>query len=417
MIPDKGANKEQLDERLEQLRDELLLADETVAAQERGDQGQAIVLTDSRLIIMKAGIAATGTLNGRKTGIYPFEQIKTVSLRKGPMGAVIQVTGEADGQGDERPENVVVFSGPDDVKRCDAFAAKIEAALGRPVERIEPHPEAAAGETEKAAPAKSRGGRVAKSLAEEMFEETVSEQSQPATIPVARKPEPIPAASAPESRQSIFERGLNLDSDRAPSQTTFGPNPHIPKPRRRSGSQPDRVLVLFGVLLAIVLLGVAIVAPMRRQLASPVAQLDVKQLTSNPALHRHQYIQVSGYRQRAVEILKESDASAASVRAAAGTGNRQALISAIEKDATGNAWNKLNDMNAPMGLAGAKESITSGLFIRKSAIEAAATGSVTPAATGRKLGEADERIAKGLAAMDQMLETLQAKIGGKAKAK
>ncbi len=397
MVPDKGAHGERLDERLAQARDEVLLAGESVVAQECGDQGQAVVLTDLRLIILKVGITATGTLNGRKTGAFPFQQIKTVSVRKGPMGAVIHVSGDATGSDDERPENLVVFSGPDNVKRCDAIAAKIESALGRPVERIEPRPELAAEVStapQETKPPKGRGGRVAKSLAEEMYGEQPLE-------PVAEEP----AATVFEAAPDVIEREM----EQTPDEPAFGPNPFIPKPRRKPGSQPDKVMVLVGVMLAVVLLGVAVIAPMRRQTYAPVAQLNIRQLTSNPSLQRHQYIEISGYRKRAAEILKASDTSAAAVRAAIGSGSHGAL----ERDVTGDVWNRMSELDAPLGLAGAKESIVSGLFIRKSAVEGAMTGSVSSADTIRKLDEANARIAKGLAAMDRMLNALKAEISRK----
>lgn len=422
MVPDKGAHGERLDERLAEARDEVLLAGESVVAQECGDQGQAVVLTDSRLIVLKAGITATGTLDGRKTGAFPFQQIKTVSVRKGPMGAVIQVSGDAAGSDDERPENLVVFSGPDNVKRCDAIAAKIESALGRPVERIEPRLELAAEETdssqdnvvsesgpevstaqeaaqEETKPSKRRGGRVAKSLAEEMYGDASATQS---VEPVAEEPAAIELESAPD----VIGHGIEQTSD----EPAFGPNPFIPKPMRRPGSQPDKVMVLVGAMLAVVLLGVAVIAPMRRQADAPVIQLDVKQLTSNPSLHRHQYIEISGYRKRAAEILKASDTSAAAVRAAIGSSSHQAVVSTLKRDMTGDVWNRMDELDAPLGLAGAKESIVSGLFIRKSAVEGAMTGSVSSADTIRKLDEANARIAKGLAAMDRMLNALKAEV-------
>jgi len=400
MVPDKGAHGEQLDERLAQARDEVLLAGESVVAQECGDQGQAVVLTDLRLIILKAGITATGALNGRKTGAFPFQQIKTVSVRKGPMGAVIHVSGDATGSDDERPENLVVFSGPDRVKRCDAIAAKIESALGRPVERIEPRPELApevSTAPQETKPPKGRGGRVAKSLAEEMYGDTSAAQSMEPALDE-------PAATVFEAAPGVIDL-IEQTSD----EPAFGPNPFIPKPRRKPGSQPDKVMVLVGVTLAVVLLGVAVIAPMRRQTYAPVAQLDIRQLTSNPSLQRHQYIEISSYRKRAAEILKASDTSAAAVRAAIGSGSRGAL----ERDVTGDVWNRMSELDAPLGLAGAKESIVSGLFIRKSAVEGAMTGSVSSADTIRKLDEANARIAKGLVAMDRMLNALKAEISRK----
>lgn len=59
MASGKGVSSGEFDERLAAARDSALLEGENVVAQEEGDQGQALVLTDLRVIVVKGGITAT----------------------------------------------------------------------------------------------------------------------------------------------------------------------------------------------------------------------------------------------------------------------------------------------------------------------------------------------------------------------
>lgn len=484
MVPEKGAHKEELDERLVEARDEVLVAGEKIIAQEVGDQGQAIVLTDSRIIIVKAGITATGQLNGRKTGIYPISNISQISLRKGPMGGVIMITGEAAPSADgSKPENIVVFSVPDRIKRCDAVAAKLEEALGRPIERIGPAseapaepkpepekaPEIEAVSVEESAPVKEpevkkpRGGRVAKSLAEEMFGEAepVAEAPRPKPAPKPApveavevtppaQPQPVKAAAPevphqevapppvvvepvqqmvaepaapepvieakPEMVQSTPEV-IEEPEEEVIHEPEFRPNPKLPKPTRRKQKASNKVLVLVGGLMAMVLVGVAVTSPLRQQQVRQQTEINVSQLTNSVTVLSRQYRDISEYRDSALAAIKPSNTTATAVRAAIGSGNHQSVMSAISKDVTNNAWQKISELNPPLGLAGAKETMVSGLFIRKNAIQGASTGSVSSAETARKLAEADSLLARGAASMDKMLKNLESRMGRGAKGK
>lgn len=480
MAPEKGARKEELDERLIEARDEVLLPGENVVAEESGDPGQAVVLTDSRIIILRAGITATGMLNGRRTGAYPVSQITDVSLRKGPMGCVLQVCGEGVGASpDERPESIVVFSGPDKVKCCEAIADRIEKMIGKAVERIEPKsaPESVpASESSEAvsvaepiaesvtepvatasAPAsepvvevakpkerKSRGGRVAKSLAEEMFEECTPSESvphRPADQPVYASqaapevtvPETVPqpvaempeVAPPPQVVEDIMQAGPeateqhNVTEDAEPESedepnaaldSGFRPNPNLPKPVRRKSRGSGKSVVLIGGLMAVLLMGIAITAPLREQNSKPVAEVNIAKLTNNATVLRRQFIDVSSYRAKTVEIIKASDSSIAAVRSAVSSQNPQVIQSALRNDATDSAWTELSGTKAPAGLAEARERLVSGLFIRKSAVEGAMTGTVSAADTLRKLADADRQIAAGFEVIDRMLRDLESRM-------
>ncbi len=199
MTSDKGRSSDPLDERLVEARDEILGDAENVLAQEMGDQGQAIVLTESRVTILKAGLAATGTLDGRKSASYDLDRITAVNVRKGPMGAVIQIcAGEQEPAHAGPPDNVIVFSGDKRVRKCDAIAANIEKALGTPAHNtesgandsrepttepqplVEEHASAEPQPVEENAPEVPKGGREPTSLADEIYAELVEAQADPA---------------------------------------------------------------------------------------------------------------------------------------------------------------------------------------------------------------------------------------------
>ena len=137
MASERSASSNNLDERLEKTRDNSLVQGEKVIIQAMGDLGQAIVLTDSRVFILKAGITATGSLNGEKATIFKYDEISCVRLRRGPMGAVIQVisTQISDDSQVIPPGNVLVFNGDVKVKKSEAVAAKMK-SMGLNVERI-----------------------------------------------------------------------------------------------------------------------------------------------------------------------------------------------------------------------------------------------------------------------------------------
>ncbi|MGQ9455705.1 MAG: hypothetical protein ACUVRS_03905 [Armatimonadota bacterium] len=130
---------EPLNERLASIRNKTLNTDETIIAQAKVDHGQAVVVTSERILIIKAGITATGKIDGEIVGRFPFSDISTVKIRKGPLGAAIQIltNNQPAPKPDSVPDSIVVFTGPHQVKQCEQIAEKIEAALGKPLERIE----------------------------------------------------------------------------------------------------------------------------------------------------------------------------------------------------------------------------------------------------------------------------------------
>lgn len=430
MASDKGAPKDVLDERLAGARDAALAEGEEIFAQEMGDQGQAIVVTKSRVLILKAGLTATGTLNGLKTTDFPVEKITAVHVRKGPMGAVIHVCTDDAPEPTAQPGpkgNIIVFTTPERIQRCNAIAAKIESVIGKPVNWFEPQPDAIIPETveavteePKAEPPKMRGGRIAKTLTEEMYgepdlPEPPAVEPKPAEVETTVEPEPVAvgALAAQIHEPALIDPLETVEEEVIDNEAPAGfrPNPNLPKPARKKQAGPNRVLVLLGALGALVLVGMAVTAPLRQPVATPTVEINVSQLTKNAKLVRRQWTAVSKYREQVMGLLKKSDKTAAAVASAVRSGNRQVIAAALSSDESDVAWRKLSELNVPSGLAGARESLVSGLFIRKSAVESAsALGALNPSETIRRLTDADTLIKRGTGAVDKMLSDLQAKL-------
>ncbi|MCE5315483.1 MAG: hypothetical protein ABFD49_06790 [Armatimonadota bacterium] len=451
MASDKGAPKDGMDERLAQARDGALLDGEEIVAQEMGDQGQAIILTNSRILIIKAGLTATGTLNGQSTGAFPVNEITAVNLRKGPMGAVIQICVDGRQQSAQAgpPDNVIVFSGDQRVKKCEIIAEKIESAIRKPLERIEPttgdahsprvdeHVEEVE-QTPEEAPKPNKGGRQAKSLAEEMFEEMNGSaepeppqpvrQPEPKSVPepepvervaevaasepaeavveaeAIAKPDEVHAAQEPDYK-SVEELGYKepeeeVEEDNEPTED-FRPNPFLPRPVRKK-SRSGRSFTLIGGLMVLALFGVAVISPMRQPKVVPVEEVNVDNLTRNAKTVRRQIAEIDKYREDAAKILAASNKESAALARAVHSG-RQAVVAAAGKNASDKAWQELTKLKVPSGLAGARENIVLGTFTRKNAVaNALSVGQIDASGVNARLSEANSLIKKGFEAIDKM---------------
>ena len=391
MASDSGVPNERLDERLAAARDSALLEGEQIVAQEEGDRGQGIVLTNSRVLIIKVGITATGVANGKVVGEFGLPQITAVNVRKGPLGAVIQICTQAKSPAapGATPDNVVVFTGSQRMRKCESIAAKIESALGKPVGRFESsqeEPDTAAPETPpeasheeaSAEPAQApveaaippepsisdvaRGGGPPRSLADEIFAEVARAQSQAAQPPAA----PVPGIRS----VGDFGDGAAQQGTTTPNTELVGslhPNPNLPKPvhRRSSG---DRVLMLFALLIAALVIGVAAVAPLRVAEETPTISVSWSELTSNPKLLRRHRDAVARFARQAQGVLDGANRAIAALESALRSGNKAAVAAAVRANAVDSAWRRLNALKAPPGLAGAKEQMASGLFVGKTAV-------------------------------------------------
>ena len=526
MASEKSAQDEALDPRLAEARDSAIIKGEKILAQETGDQGQAIVLTDSRVLVIKAGMTATGTFNGQRVGAYSYDQISNVCVRKGPMGAVIQLrlVDSVLAGSDVPPDNVVIFSGEQRVKKCRAFATKLEAALGKPITKIgfdqEAQPQAKAqSETAKAeietpkaepetvkadvpsepstdpkpAPAERRGGREARSLAEEMFAEltesakpaqpaasasaaetkpkrkprakstsaskAVVEAAQKADLPKAVKaeppieaaqvespeqnvvsepvqaqvsiPEPAPVEQVidespqmhepeiPQAPASVPQDQADTVVEEAVTVPKYGPNPRLPKPSRRNNCGGKRALALLGLLAAALIVGVAVLAPMKSATQNvQLVEINVKDLTDNKSILIQQRNDLVRYREKVTGIISPSNSAAFAISGVLQSHNTGLLKAATKKNPSDSAWRQIIKLKAPAGLAGAKQNLTSGLFIRKVAIEQISGNSAfsspgRPQLALKQLSESDAIIKKGLASIDNMVASLDERIAAK----
>lgn len=342
MASGESAPNEPLDERLAELRDSALMQGENVVAQEAGDAGQAIVLTDSRVILLKAGITATGELNGQKVGAYALSDVTAVNVRKGPVGAVIQVvsgSNEPANQGGP-PDNIIVFTGPQKVKRCEAIAVQMEVAIGKPLERVE-----AKRGTRSHEPVQARSPEAEGAVSRD---ETTAEEQAP--------------NAEPAEHSSVVDQRIDEElEEEEEERIEVRPNPNLPKPVRARSSGPGRVLALIGVLAALVLVGIAVTAPLR-EAQKPLPKITMPDASKDPALIKEELSSISDYRKKAAQAVAEGETIAARIEAGLRSRNRSALSSAVSGDATDKLCSEFDKVEAPSGLAAAKESISNGLF-------------------------------------------------------
>jgi|GEM_PF-1978755 len=424
------------DERLAQALDAALTSGEQLVAQETGDQGQAIALTKSRILVAKAGFAATGELDGHKVSAFDLQTVTSVNLRKGPLGAVIQICAEGSDTSAQNgtPGNVVVFSGPGRVKRAEAFAAQIEFLTGTQVNRVEPSarpapPAVHASETSAPfdgaqdadvsrleTPTARKGGRQPKSLAEEIYNEVVDADKSPVTQDLSARAEASPQApvesTPPETIPAPAQPvAMEYDDDEeAPEPgVEYRPNPRLPQPTRKQRG-PSGVLVLLGIAGVLVLIGMAIMAPVRQSQNESNVIVDTTGQAGDK-LVVSQLNAVSKYRNQVSKLMAKADAEAAGLRSAIRSGNKAAAKAIGEAGKTDLALKDINALSAPPGLAEAKGNLTSGLLTQKTAITAAAaaaqTGSVPAKDTLSRLDEASTQIRRAMSAISQAQSQLQ----------
>lgn len=394
MTSPNGTSPGDFDERLAEALEGVLIQGEEVIAQEVGDQGQAIALTGSRIIVVKAGLAATGELNGQKSSAFTLDSITAVNLRKGPLGAVIQVCSEdaqspADGA---KPDNVVIFTGPGRVKKAEIFASAVESLAGKPVNRVDP-----------------RGGEqhVDKSIIHESVAPEQTAQAQEAVDVSSRAPDVAPE---PLVDSAVLETEVEEEEEPV-LRAVHNPNPLLPKAVRKRETGPNKMLVALGVLASLVFVGMAVMAPLRDAQTTSMFPVSLSGGTGELNNLRLQSAAISNYSTEVAKALNKANANANAFEAIVRTGDKAAIRSASRSPITDRMLQKLSALSAPPGLTGAKENLTGGLLIRKNAITAAATsaGSSRPVDfrdTLSRFDEADAQISKGLATIREARATV-----------
>ena len=378
MPSDDGALNDPLDERLAEARDALLKDGENIVAQEMGDHGQAVVLTDARVMILKSGLTATGEFNGNRAGVYLLTKIKAVNVRKGPMGAVIQICTEKQEQPAQSgpPDNVIAFGGAQRVKRCLAIAAQIELALGKPLTRTAP------GKTSPEVPPR--------------VEQAVEE---PAPVDVS-----VPPTVEDETEEELEE------------SPEFGPNPNLPMPVKRHSAGVGRALVLLAVLTAVLLISLAITSPIRNQDRQPDTSAPPVKAGRTVEEIKKQLAGIERYRSESAALVKQADAIASKLEVAAKSGDPQAIAEALRSDKIEELWAKASSCEAPTGLAGAKANTVNGLGgLRTTAAGMAGSigsqGSSPDDTALRKIASDRELIGQGLREIDSMIARVKAELG------
>jgi hypothetical protein len=416
---------EAIDQRLAEARDSVLATNERVMAQQEGDPGQAIVLTDLRLLAIKVGIAATGQADGQIIGDFPLGKVTAVNVRKGPLGAVIQIVAadQEPPKPGEAPSNVIVFTGDTRVKKCEQMAATIQSVLGKELGRVEAQPRGPQSESEPQSTQPEqqaetveeqpvRRGREARSLADEIFAEVVSgeaanEMPAASVAPPSEQvaPEPVPAAplAMPEEVAA---------AEPEPDAAEYLPNPNLPKPARRGSGPAQRLLVLLGLLMVAVVVCVSVTAPLRHQDKAPLARVDVNHLTGGSKAAQAQLQEVSSYYASATQCLAPCRKAATALAAAVESGDTNRMKSALCEGVANRCWQELNRMTAPVEMAKEQESIISGVMMVRTAVTSVSGGlqssaSIDSAKVLDDIKEGLNRIDKGLSMIAQTKATLR----------
>lgn len=384
-----------IDPRIEEARDSVLGESEQVIAQEVGDQGQAIILTDSRILIIKVGIAAAGSIDGRTIGDFPLSEVTAANLRKGPVGAVIHiVTRDRGSRARGAPlDNVVIFTGPERVKRCEAIAATIESCLGRPVGRIE----AGAQQPEKPKQA-----------------EPSAPETKPASSDFDAVHSVVEAVQASTTVAPLEQDEQHCEEEEA-DHRDYRPNPNLPKPVRKSRGPAAKVLVLVGLLMAALLVGMGITRPAGSPGKPGESELNIEALTESPALLARQQADIANYRTCLRRTLAPCKMAFASLAAALKSGSRQALNSGHCEKVAYDCWRRVGRLPAPPGAAQAKDQILAGTFALKTAaglvsVGLQSSGPLDVRSALQRIQEGQDRIDRGFAVLDTLESELNAQI-------
>ena len=308
MASDKASAKNFMDERLVIVLNNVLETGENVLIQIMADQGQALVITDKRVLVIRAGLKTTGTLNGQKVVSFNRSDIKSIKIRRGPLGAIAQIvssSSESSSLGEPPPDNIIIFNGEIRAKKCESFGQEMQ-KLGINVEYIGMNPKPVSSEkteiihvvesqaieerVKKDAPEQKaihvdqeanesiealeetqppvidkpqRAKKEFKSLADEMFEDMASEK------PFTPKEVIIPeAADNSKSEQSeyiiekpkIEEVSTSIideiekivvtiaEENKVAAAEAYKPNPRLPKPASKTAKKFGKSMVVLIVL-------------------------------------------------------------------------------------------------------------------------------------------------------------------------
>jgi len=404
-----GTPQGDFDERLHEALKSALSDGEEIVAQEAGDQGQAIALTKDHIILVRVGLAATGEMNGHKTTKFALGEVTSVNLRKGALGAVIQICSSQahSGTPNGAPENVIVFTGPGRVKKAETFADTIEHVAQKSVSRFEPLPQVAPEADEQTIPEAPKPGRKRQTLAEEIYNESMQAKARPdESAAEAEAPQEVESVPA-EQTQATADVEFDLEEPDTPSRSAYNPNPRLPKPVRKKAHGPNKMLVVLGVLAGLTVVGMAVMAPIHDAKLAPAPIVGTSAAAISDRSIRLQMSAVSNYQDEVAKVMAGADAEASALRSAVRSGSQPAVQSACKPGRIDTAWEKIGALSAPPGLAEASQNLLNGLLMMKNAASAAAASETVDSKEAlARFDEAEALIRKGRTAIAEQRATL-----------
>lgn len=462
MASDKASAKNFMDERLVIVLNNVLETGENVLIQIMADQGQALVITDKRVLVIRAGLKTTGTLNGQKVVSFNRSDIKSIKIRRGPLGAIAQIvssSSESSSLGEPPPDNIIIFNGEIRAKKCESFGQEMQ-KLGINVEYIGMNPKPVSSEkteiihvvesqaieerVKKDAPEQKaihvdqeanesiealeetqppvidkpqRAKKEFKSLADEMFEDMASEK------PFTPKEVIIPeAADNSKSEQSeyiiekpkIEEVSTSIideiekivvtiaEENKVAAAEAYKPNPRLPKPASKTAKKFGKSMVVLIVLGLMAFAGMAIIksAPTIKN----VKQIDVSKIAQNETQMQEQLDGILEYKKQIQLILSKT----AQARASVNTNNESYMIKS--EDVLDDAVTQIQNMQTPLGLVDVREQLKSAFFEYKSLAVQLSNGDLDEDTLGKSTKISQQKINHALSIIDKNILELQDKI-------
>jgi len=273
----------------------------------------------------------------------------------------------------------------------------------------------------------ARGGRQPVTLAEQMFAELTGQESAPeesstsALMESNLKNADTGTVDAETSAASSLSSAEEVEAEEEPpadeksASPGYRPNPNLPKPVKKRTAGLGKTAVVMAGLTAALLVGIAVTAPLRAPTPKQSVEIRPSDLSQNLVVLQKQQAEVAKYQAEVVSIIQTANRSLDELEAAIKSRNSAAIIKAASANPIEAGWQKLTDLPAPIGLAGAKESLTSGLFIGKTVVISAANdvrsaNGVSADHALARIAEARRLLSKGLEAITRIQSELEREI-------
>lgn len=470
MASERASAKNFMDERLVIALNNALETGENVLIQIMADQGQALAITDNRILVIRAGLKTTGALNGQKVVSFKRSDIKSIKIRRGPLGALAQIISSGSDSvsvGEPPPDNVIIFNGEIRAKKCESFGQELQ-KLGINVEYIgmnpksisspeknemihvvegepkeetvekentvaqEIHIEQVTNDTVEAVeetlpPVIDKPQRIKKefkSLADEMFEDMASEKPfipEEVIIPEVAdisNSEQIESIVEEHEAEEVFTSIINEIEDIAsaiPQERkmedveAYKPNPRLPKPASKTAKKLGKSMAVLIVLGLMAFAGMAIIksAPKIKN----IKQIDVSKIAQNATQMQEQLDGILEYKKQVQLIISKT----AQARASVNTNNESAMIKS--EDVLHDAITQIEDMQTPLGLVDVREQLKSAFFEYKSLAVQLSNGEMDEDTLGKSTNMSQQKIKLALSIIEKNILELQSKIRAVSKSK